>query len=88
MRQRMHAGVSVLSNVDAARDLARSLAPPRRYLAVLAVPAYGTIAYGSTGRKDYHCTLWGTPEKLMACIVSGIDVETGAALSTETQGAG
>jgi hypothetical protein len=84
----MHAGVSVLSNADAARDLARSLAPPRRYLAVLAVPAYGTIDYGRTGRKDYHCTLWGTPEELMACIVSGIDVETGAALSTETQGAG
>jgi len=30
----------------------------------------------------------GTPEELMACIVSGIDVETGAVLSTETQGAG
>jgi hypothetical protein len=72
---RMWQGISVNNTETQARNKGRDLPWLGGYIAVLEIPAGGTITYRRTGRGRGHYTVWGDPNDLLRCVVRVVPVE-------------
>ncbi len=73
---RLASGVSACATLAQVRNRARlpSLRD-HRYVAELSITAQAAISFERTGRQRGHYTLWGTPDDLLACVVSVVPVD-------------
>lgn len=75
-RQRLSEGISLHSTVERARWRARQFNdPPVTRIALLRIAVLGPIVIQKTLNDPGHYTAWGTPEELLACVESVLQVD-------------
>jgi hypothetical protein len=75
--RRLKAGISVNATLRQARNRARGVTSLRDHesIAELRIPDGAGITFERTGATRGHYTLWGSPEDLLACVVSVVRVD-------------
>lgn len=75
--RRLKDGISVNATLRQARNRARGVTSLRdhEFIAELRIPDGSSITFERTGAARGHFTLWGSPDDLLACVVSVVRVD-------------